>query len=382
MNILFLTDGITPYVTGGMQKHSMILVRLLLDRNIKVTLVHCGNTGASSFEENVAEQFTAAQNNLLHIQFIPFLAKGKLPGHYIIENKAYSKAIFHKYEAQLDQFDFVYAQGFTGWEFVNQPIQPKVLVNFHGFEMFQIAANPKVQLEHAMLRPVVKRLCKKADYVYSFGAKIDDILLKIGLAPQKILDQSNGIESKWIKPNISKNNLPLKFIFIGRNERRKGIEELTQALLNISNNNIFNFSFTFIGPIPPNKILTNKNVEYLGEIKNPHVIQEHLSNADVLLCPSYAEGMPTVILEAMANGLAIIGTDVGATAKMIQHNGLVIPDSSPESIQNAMVSMIQMPVEELTAFKKQSLKLVKEQFVWEKIADSIVHQLKGIQALN
>lgn len=378
MKLLFLTDGITPYVTGGMQKHSIILARLFLDRNIKVTLVHCGYTGQATFKENVTEHFTEAQNSSLEIHFIPFLSKGKLPGHYIKENKAYSKAIYLQFKNRLNEFDFVYAQGFTGWEFVKQPIKPKVLVNFHGFEMFQKAANPKVQLEHAMLRPLVKRLCKKADYVYSFGAKIDDILLKMGIAPQKILDQSNGIESKWIRKEISSKHQPVKFIFIGRNERRKGVEELTQALLNMINIESFKISFKFIGPIPVNQVLQNKGVEYLGEIKEVEKIHTHLSNSDVLVCPSYAEGMPTVILEAMANGLAIIGTDVGATAKMIQQNGIVIPDSSSESIQKALINMINLSPEAMIAFKNQSLKLVKEQFVWEKIADSLVHELKSL----
>ena len=52
MNILFLTDGITPYVTGGMQKHSLVLVKLLLKENVNITLVHCGYIGQSNFKEN------------------------------------------------------------------------------------------------------------------------------------------------------------------------------------------------------------------------------------------------------------------------------------------------------------------------------------------
>ena len=41
-----------------------------------------------------------------------------------------------------------------------------------------------------------------------------------------------------------------------------------------------------------------------------------LDECDVLLLPSLSEGMPTVVLEAMARGLKIIGTDVGAMSEL------------------------------------------------------------------
>ena len=56
MNILFLTDGIPPYVTGGMQKHSYIVSKLLSENECKVTLVHCGVLGKSDFNEDVDRQ--------------------------------------------------------------------------------------------------------------------------------------------------------------------------------------------------------------------------------------------------------------------------------------------------------------------------------------
>ena len=62
-------------------------------------------------------QFSESEQKKLDIQFLPFEFKGKLPGHYVYENKVYSKRIFDHYKDQLDNFDFVYSQGFTGWAF-------------------------------------------------------------------------------------------------------------------------------------------------------------------------------------------------------------------------------------------------------------------------
>ena len=48
MHILLLTDGIYPFVLGGMQKHSAILTEELIRKGIKITLVHPGGDGYSA----------------------------------------------------------------------------------------------------------------------------------------------------------------------------------------------------------------------------------------------------------------------------------------------------------------------------------------------
>ena len=378
MRILFLTDGITPYVTGGMQKHSFVLVRLLLQSKVSVTLVHCGYIGKAEFNENAEKLFTKEEQTYLKIQFIPFEYKGRLPGHYIYENKVYSQLIYNHFKAELDQFDFIYSQGFTGWAFLNKTYKPKLLVNFHGFEMYQKAPSKKVKVEHLMLRPFVKKICKQADYVFSFGGQIDLILKNLGIPKQKILDQSNGIEAKWIRPDIETHE-EISFVFIGRNERRKGIIELTEALHNLHQAGHFKFKFTFIGPIENEARLNIPEITYTGEIKDQQVIQNHLRAQDVLICPSHSEGMPTVILEAMANGLAIISTDVGASSKMIKNNGTILKDSQPATIEAAILDMVNLDTVELNKLKKASLALVKSNFIWETIAQNLISDLEKLK---
>lgn len=376
MKILFLTDGITPYVTGGMQQFANILVKLLLNKNISITLVHCGFKGQTEFNDTFESHFSSEERKKLESIFIPFLNKGKWPGHYIYENKVYSNLIYNKLKGRLNEFNLIYAQGFTGWAFGKTKNRPKLLVNFHGFEMYQAAPNLKVKLEHLLLRPFVKNNCLRSDYVYSFGGKITTIIKKLGISEQKILNQSNGIESKWIH-QASLTKKPLHFIFIGRNERRKGIEELTQAIIELRRSNQINFKFTFIGPIVPNDELKS-SVDYLGEIKDQPKIHEHLRNADILVCPSHAEGMPTVILEAMANGLAIITSDVGASSKMIDGNGILLSKITPLTITNAILNLDQLPIAEIDQMKIKSIGLVESKFIWERIAKNIVEDFQQI----
>lgn len=378
MNILFLTDGIPPYVTGGMQKHSYIVSKLLSENRCKVTLVHCGFLGKSDFNEDYSKNFTEEQLSNISFVFIPFKHTSRLPGHYINESKTYSKEIDIFFGINVQKFDLIYAQGFTGWHFLNNSHHVPVIVNLHGFEMFQKASNFKVKLEHQLLRPIVKDLVKKADYVLSFGGKIDDILIRLKVDESKIIQQSNGIEQNWIKEDQLINQTIKTFTFIGRHERRKGIEELTEALYSLIKTNL-EFQFNFIGPIPESQQINHPYITYYGELKDAKQIKSLLDQSDYLISPSYAEGMPTVILEAMARGNAIIATDVGATSKLLAGNGFLIHHDF-SSILDALVKAIVIDNNALLVLKEKSIKKVKAEFIWEQVIQQKLNAFKKIIA--
>lgn len=77
------------------------------------------------------------------------------------------------------------------------------------------------------------------------------------------------------------------------------------------------------------------------------------SQSDVLVVPSFSEGMPTVILEAMAQNLAIIGTDVGAVRAMVSmENGFLITPGNVNELTLTIKKIIEMPSNLLTKQKK------------------------------
>lgn len=373
MRVLFLTDGIFPFQLGGMQKHSLILVKLLAQRKVTVHLVHCG--GANYSPESFAALFEEEERKFITETFVKFPKTDPFPGHYIRENKAYSKNIFFELEEALcekDSFDLIYAQGFSGWRLIKEKHKKRfnlpILVNFHGLEMYQTAPSLRVKAEYTLFKNSVKWNLRNADFVYSFGGKIDEILVGLGIKHDEVLLQSNGIEREWLLDSVRKNNDPKKFIFIGRAERRKGIEELNKALELLMAGDA-QFEFNFIGPIPENQQLTDSRIVYHGEIRDAEKIKNLLREQDCLVCPSHAEGMPTVILEGMASGLAIIGTNVGAVERQIQGNGILLEKPDVAALKKALDDIIACPNETLVSYKKRSLELVEEYFLWERVVE-------------
>ena len=221
---------------------------------------------------------------------------GSFPGHYLRESFLYSEAIFNSIANSGNEYDIIYIQGFAGWKTINHKKElkgdPVLVLNFHGLEMFQRAADTNSFLKQLMFRPFVKSLLKKADFVQSLGGKLTDILKSFNISNNKILIHGNGIEEGSIKQSSLIVNNPRAFVFIGRFERRKGIIELNNALKAIEGKT---FVFHFIGPIPDSQKLASPNINYHGQIKDQNKIFEILDHCDVLVCPSYSEGMPTVI---------------------------------------------------------------------------------------
>lgn len=381
MKILFLTDGLHPFVLGGMQKHSLILSGLLAEREIRIHIFHPGGV---DYSNEAFQNLYGAEREFITESMIPFPSLDKLPGHYIRENKHYSKLIYSSIEKNIGDYDLVYAQGFTAWYFLKQKVKGKIklpiLVNFHGFEMFQEAPNLRVKLEHSLFQRAVKYNLKHADGVYSFGGHLNEVLKKLNVPEHKILLQSNGIEEKWVHRQVANEvrNQKRTITFIGRNERRKGIEELNIALTEILKREDLTFIFNFIGPIPVEVQLKDKRVTYYGEIRDPSIIREVLHQSDCLICPSHSEGMPTVILEGMASGLAIIATDVGAVNRQVKDNGILLTSPEPEKLKKALMRIIEMQDDELTVMKEKSLQMVEDNFLWDVIADKKITQFRRI----
>jgi glycosyltransferase involved in cell wall biosynthesis len=233
MNICLLTDGITPYVTGGMQRHSFNLCNELLKAGNDVTLVHCIDE-KGSFPKNDEVKALFENAEYLTVHTLRFPAYGNMPGHYIKESYQYSCAITSLLKEKFSLFDLIYVKGFSGWDLLQQKKKGKiktgaVLMNFHGLEMFQAPASFGERLKSYLLKSPVKWNLEQADYCISYGGKITSLLNRIGIPSTKILVIPGAVSDNTL---LEKRNLPTnsKFLFIGRYERRKGIEELTQVL--------------------------------------------------------------------------------------------------------------------------------------------------------
>lgn len=123
----------------------------------------------------------------------------------------------------------------------------------------------------------------------------------------------------------------LKLLFVGRVIKSKGIYELIDACKLLSDEN-FPYSLTIIGEGTESdrikKYIEKKSLEKKVFVRGAlpfDKTQEEYTKHDMLVNPSYTEGLPTTVLEGLANGLLIVATDVGGTREIMNPNDLINP---------------------------------------------------------
>lgn len=378
MRVALITDGVWPYVLGGMQKHSYFLCKYLAKNKIYVDLFHFNQ---SAYKIELLEFFTEEERNFINSFVVDFPGGLKFPGHYIYKSYLHSKQIGKLLLQSENKYDFIYTKGLTGWYLLTHLKQNKfstatIGVKFHGYEMFQKAPNFITKIQHIfLLRYPVKKITRRADVVFSYGGKITEIIKLLGVPENKIVELASGIEEQNLINTIRESDEARRFVFLGRYERRKGIEELNQAIKKIIELDKFNskIEFHFIGPIPDAKKIIHPIVNYHGEIRDKTLLQETLCDGDVLICPSWSEGLPNVILEAMASGLAVIATDVGATSILVsKSNGWLLPTNEMYVLTEAIIEAVECSNDELDIKKKNALAHVINHFSWNTIIQNFI----------
>lgn len=301
-----------------------------------------------------------------------FPQMGHWPGHYLRESYAYSINVLQSIEEEIQTFDLIYAKGFSAWALLKKKNRgfkaPPVAVKFHGYEMFQKAPSLKVFLEHHLLRGPVKSNNVLADYVFAYGGKITSLVENFGISKSRIKEIPTGIQENWCRDEIvERESRKRRFLFIGRYERRKGIEELNEVLDSMNKN--LPFHFDFVGPIPSHKQLRDDRITYHGKVMETDKLQKIMDECEILVTPSHSEGMPNVIMEGMARGLAIIATDVGAVAAQVDCScGWLLKSPNVPELKAALEQAIKMDYKRLFIKRSAALAKVKENFTWEYIS--------------
>jgi glycosyltransferase involved in cell wall biosynthesis len=124
-----------------------------------------------------------------------------------------------------------------------------------------------------------------------------------------------------------------------------------------------------------------------GEVRDRARLRDLISQADFVVVPSYAEGMPTIILEAFAQAVPAIATDVGASADLVRtgETGLLIPAGDTGALRQAMTTAMSFDAETYSRLSANCLRQARTTYAPETIRDqfvSLIDRLAGGHNVN
>jgi len=204
-----------------------------------------------------------------------------------------------------------------------------------------------------------------------------------------LLIESSGVDLKHLDPTLCKEAKKdeFTFLFVGRLLTDKGIHELIKAYEKLKKEKS-KVKLIIIGSPDegnPNSVSKGELEKWMKEgLIEWHGFQEDVRPfyciADCVVLPSYREGVPRVLLEAMAMERPIITTDAPGCKNVCVDgvNGFLVKPKDVESLYLAMKKMVELGDEKLREFGKAGRRLAEEKYNVEKIVGEYINLIEAI----
>ncbi len=216
----------------------------------------------------------------------------------------------------------------------------------------------------------------QADMVASVS-KFDIELLKpiMRSGTERLMIVNNAIDIKLF-PEINPSfNEQFIVTYVGDLEPWKGIvyySQVIQKLLKTKKN----ITFWFIGngsllPMLERKFRNEKRVKLYGSIDHLK-IPEVLAKSNILVLPSYWEGSPTTIIEAMAMGVPVIASNIGDISRLLNKGktGTLFDVGKSESLEKAILTVMK-DYEYKVSIALKARKKIRSEFSFQSVTDQI-----------
>lgn len=209
--------------------------------------------------------------------------------------------------------------------------------------------------------------------------QLDLVHKKYGVKKENIVIIPNGAGEDFFirEPRLIPHN-PLRILSVGRLDIQKRLERLIEvvALLKIP------AELTFVGDgelrseleaLVRERGLTN--IKFVGK-KLGDELRAYYRDADVFVTSSDREGMSLVVLEAMASGLPIIGSNVLGTRELVGGAGILVDEPYPKGFADAIIKL----AEDKQQFQNLSARSIEraEQHTWKKLVIKLEEVYKSI----
>jgi glycosyltransferase involved in cell wall biosynthesis len=218
---------------------------------------------------------------------------------------------------------------------------------------------------------------RTADGAHAYSRDVWSMLqLKYDMDSDRVAYIPNGVEPRFFTPREYRDSDALRLLYAGTWLDQRGIFYIRDALRNLAGR-IPGLTMTFAGcGVPPEEIQRFFGNELANQVVVRPVVgsgqmQELYAAHDVFLFPSLMEGLPSVLLEAMATGMPVITTETCGMPDIVEngHNGILIPPANATSIEDAVLRLAKS--RELRQQLGEAARETMKRYTWERAAQQL-----------
>lgn len=303
----------------------------------------------------------SSENNFLNILWFPIKYLNIL--FFLIANRKFN--IVHIHGASRISFYRKYLIFLS----VKYLLKRKVIYHIHGgaYHKFEKKSN-------LLIKKMIHHMIDNSDAIICLSANWEQYY-KTSFHPNKVFILNNIIPKPVTQKTVIEKDI-IQFLFLGKIYKEKGIYDLLEVV-HKNKDYLQGKAKIIIGGNGETEELINKIdqlkisniVEFIGWISGKQK-EKLLVESDIFILPSYYEGLPISILEAMSYKSPIISTDVGGISTIVKNdeNGFLIKPGDKNAIFNSMHFFIENK-EKIREFGKNSFKIVKDFLPSRVIAD-------------
>jgi len=201
---------------------------------------------------------------------------------------------------------------------------------------------------------ILRQALPQCDRVVAVSQPLADEVVKLGVPSDRVNVVHNGVDGELFRPmdrEVARVELGLeknaKFIlYLGRLEAEKGIFDLLDAYVMVEKENP-DARLLFVGEGRDRMKLEERtdNMGELVEVIGPQQLKRvpsFMASADMVALPSWSEGEPNVLLEALRCGRRVIGSSVGGIPALISNStrGIIVPPHDPTALAKGLLKGI------------------------------------------
>jgi len=324
--VVFFTRGMSlqAWRDGGMLERELAAYRRLAEVCERLTFVSYGDAGELEFAPQLGR-----------IAVLPNRWRLNATLYSVVAPLLHARALRHATVFRTHQLNGAWCGALAKWLFG----APLVVRSGYVWSAF-VARSERRAWRVRLARRIERLVLRAADHVIVATDADRQALLARGVAPRNVTVIPNSVDTDRFSPGPDEAREPGRLCFIGRLDAQKNPMLLLEAIRGLEDIRV-----TMIGDGPLRPALERTiraeglPVELLGA--RPHAeLPAHLRRAELFALPSRYEGHPKALLEAMACGTPVIGTDVAGIRSAIAHDdtGWLCP-SSPDALRAAIQTL-------------------------------------------